>query len=103
MREQDGRPQGGGKLTRRHLLPAAVLAGAGLRTAAAGPASEREVPPALARAVREIEPYLFTQEQFGDVSRGNPVPHSLSEEKRREVGLTRETWRLEVIADPEHP
>ena len=31
------------------------------------------------------------------------MPHSLSEEKRKEVGLTRETWKMEVISDPEKP
>ena len=42
-------------------------------------------------------------ENFRDVSRGNPLPHSLSDDKKREVGLTRETWRLEVVSDPENP
>jgi DMSO/TMAO reductase YedYZ molybdopterin-dependent catalytic subunit len=47
---------------------------------------------------------LFTpQEKFRDVSRGKPLPHSLPDEKKREVGLTRETWKLEVISDPENP
>ena len=31
------------------------------------------------------------------------MPHSLPDEKKREVGLTRETWKLEVIPDPENP
>jgi DMSO/TMAO reductase YedYZ molybdopterin-dependent catalytic subunit len=43
------------------------------------------------------------QEKFGDVSRGRPVPHSLPEAKKREVGLTRDTWKLEVVSDPTHP
>jgi DMSO/TMAO reductase YedYZ molybdopterin-dependent catalytic subunit len=108
MSERDGPPWKPGSLSRRRFFPAAALTvGAGLRAAGAAPAVEpalsREPAPALAEAVRQIEPYFFAQEQFGDVSRGNPVPHSLPEEKRREVGLTRETWRLEVIADPEQP
>ncbi|OYW24377.1 MAG: hypothetical protein B7Z55_02365, partial [Planctomycetales bacterium 12-60-4] len=41
--------------------------------------------------------------EFRDVSRGKPLPHSLPEEKLREVGLTRETWKLEVLSDAEHP
>lgn len=49
------------------------------------------------------EPYFTPAADFGDVSRGKPVPHSLSEDKRREVGLTRDTWRLEVISDPDNP
>ena len=37
------------------------------------------------------------------MSRGKPVPHSLPLEKKKEVGLTRETWKLEIISDPENP
>ncbi len=48
------------------------------------------------------EPYLTPQEKFRDVSRGKPLPHRLPPEKRREVGLDRETWRLEVVSDPDH-
>ena len=31
------------------------------------------------------------------------MPHSLPDDKKREVGLTRETWKLEVISDPDNP
>ena len=31
------------------------------------------------------------------------VPHTLPLEKRQEVGLTRDTWKLEVASDPDHP
>lgn len=51
----------------------------------------------------KLEPYFTPANQFGDVSRGNPVPHTLSEVKRRVVGLTRDTWALEVVADADHP
>ena len=51
----------------------------------------------------QLEPYFTRQAAFQDVSRGTPLPHSLPADKKREVGLTRETWRLEVISDPEHP
>ena len=37
------------------------------------------------------------------MSRGKPIPHTLPEDKRREVGLTRDTWKLEIITDPESP
>ncbi len=88
------------RLTRRFFLGcgAAAAAGAGVPAVRAEP-----LPPELAAAVEKIEPYFTPPEKFGDVSRGNPIPHTLSEEKRREVGLTRETWKLEVISDPEHP
>lgn len=88
-------------LSRRNLLPAAAaFAVAGAPSAGAAP---EPLPSALAVAVAGLEPYFFTQSEFGDVSRGNPIPHTLSEEKRREVGLTRDTWKLEILSDPEHP
>lgn len=59
--------------------------------------------PELAAALEKLEPYFTPLDDFRDVSRGKPLPHSLSEEKKAEVGLTRETWKLEVISDPEHP
>ena len=59
--------------------------------------------PELAKAVDKIGPYFTPQEDFQDVSRGKPVPHSLPDEKKREVGLTRESWKLEVVSDPTHP
>jgi len=49
------------------------------------------------------DPYFTPTDEFRDVSRGTPLPHSLPDAKKRDVGLTRETWRLEVISDPEHP
>ena len=46
---------------------------------------------------------------FYNVERGNPLPYKLPEEKLREIGMVRETWQLEIIADSasnakiEHP
>jgi DMSO/TMAO reductase YedYZ molybdopterin-dependent catalytic subunit len=59
--------------------------------------------PELDDALAKLESFMTPLEKFRDVSRGSPVPHSISEEKRSEVGLTRETWRLEVTSDPDHP
>ena len=61
------------------------------------------VAPELNDAVARLESFMTPVDKFRDVSRGSPVPHSLSEEKRIEVRQTRETWRLEVTADPDHP
>jgi DMSO/TMAO reductase YedYZ molybdopterin-dependent catalytic subunit len=47
--------------------------------------------------------YLTTQKDFGNVSRGNPRPYALSDEQKRDAGLTRETWQLEVVSDPDEP
>lgn len=49
------------------------------------------------------DPYFTPQADFRGVSRGKPLPFTLSEEKKRAVGLTRDTWRLEVVADPGNP
>jgi DMSO/TMAO reductase YedYZ molybdopterin-dependent catalytic subunit len=67
-------------------------------TASAAPAS-----PELARTLETLEPYFTPAEKFRDVSRGKPLPHSLPNETKRQVGLTRETWKLEVISDQENP
>jgi DMSO/TMAO reductase YedYZ molybdopterin-dependent catalytic subunit len=45
--------------------------------------------------------YLTPQAEFGDVERGNPLPYTLPLAVRRQVGLERETWRLEVVAAPD--
>ena len=45
--------------------------------------------------------YLTPSEEFRNVERHKPLPYKLPLEKRREVGLERETWKLEVIADPD--
>ena len=57
----------------------------------------------LRQALDALESWLTRPDDFRDVSRGNPKPHSLSPEQRSKVGLTRETWKLEVTSDPEHP
>lgn len=88
-------------VTRRHFLR---LGAAGVAAASLRPLSALdETDSALTEALDKLESYLTLPDQFRDVSRGKPLPHSLPEAKRRAVGLTRETWRLEVIADPDHP
>lgn len=66
---------------------------------AGGPAAQPKQPKAGARP----DPYFTPQADFRGVSRGTPLPHSLPEDRKREVGLTRDSWRLEVIADPHNP
>ncbi len=55
------------------------------------------------KAGAQPEPYFTHPEDFQDVSRGRPLPHSLPDDKKHDVGLTRETWQLEVISDPDNP
>lgn len=90
-------------LTRRYFvgLGAAGISSLALLPELVSAASVVDQSTALAAAVKELE-YLTPQEAFGDVSRGTPLPHSLSKEKRREVGLTPDSWQLEVIADPDN-
>jgi DMSO/TMAO reductase YedYZ molybdopterin-dependent catalytic subunit len=45
--------------------------------------------------------FLTPQAEWGDVERGNPLPYTLPLEARRAKGLERETWSLEVTADPD--
>jgi DMSO/TMAO reductase YedYZ molybdopterin-dependent catalytic subunit len=87
------------ELTRRFFLGCG-FAGAAV---AGGFARAAEHSPELARAIAKLESYFTPPDKFQDVSRGKPLPHSLPVEKKREVGLTRETWKLEVISDPENP
>jgi DMSO/TMAO reductase YedYZ molybdopterin-dependent catalytic subunit len=61
------------------------------------------LPPELVPLVEKIEPYFTDPDKFGDVSRGNPIPHRLTEKRREEVGLTQGTWTLQIINDREHP
>jgi DMSO/TMAO reductase YedYZ molybdopterin-dependent catalytic subunit len=44
-------------------------------------------------------PYLTNSDEFRDVSRGNPKPHTLKGEALLKARLTPETWRLEIVSD----
>jgi len=89
-------------LTRRYFLRCGT---AGLAALGSLPliARGRDRDPRLQRSLDALETWLTRPSDFRDVSRGNPLPHSLSLDKRKEVGLTRETWNLEVVSDPENP
>ena len=62
--------------------------------AATGDGGIAPVPPACPH------PFLTPAEEFYDVSRGTPRPHSLTGAARADARLTPETWRLEITADP---
>jgi DMSO/TMAO reductase YedYZ molybdopterin-dependent catalytic subunit len=92
-------------LSRRYFLS---LGSAGVAALAAAPLSANPTvatarDPQLQAAIDALESWLTPVAQFRDVSRGTPIPHSLPDEKKQEVGLTRETWKLEVISDPDNP
>lgn len=61
------------------------------------------VSPELESVIAKLEPYFTPQDDFVDVSRGDPLPYKLPEDKKRAVGMSRDTWKLEVISDKEHP
>lgn len=85
-------------VTRRYFMK---LGAAGVASVGFAPllahGTERE--PLLAEAIAQLE-YLTPEANFAGGGRGNPPPYKLTPEQRREVGLDRETWQLEVIADP---
>ena len=88
-------------LTRRYFLQLGVAGIAGLsisRLRAGEPNAESNA--LLAEAISKLE-YLTQEENFSNAGRGDPPPHTLPLEKRREVGLVPETWQLEVLPDPE--
>jgi DMSO/TMAO reductase YedYZ molybdopterin-dependent catalytic subunit len=100
MSPADFSPDRRDAVSRRAFLRSGVAAG----TLSAGRVSAIDpLPPELSPAVAKIGPYFTPQAEFQDVSRGKPLPWKLPEEKRREVGMARETWKLEVLPDPDHP
>ena len=90
------------ELSRRYFLRCGI---AGTTALASWPlmAANHARHPVLQQAIDELEPFLTTQDDFRDVSRGKPIPHELPAEKKREVGMTRDTWSLEVLSDPDNP
>ncbi len=86
-------------LTRRYFVQ---LGAAGLAGLCCSPlwGKDPHAKDALQEAVARLE-YLTRAGEFQIVSRGKPRPDKLTSEKRLEVGLDRQTWQLEVTADPQ--
>ncbi|MBN1419057.1 MAG: molybdopterin-dependent oxidoreductase [Planctomycetes bacterium] len=95
-----------GGITRRYFLGlgTAGAARAGLAGIdGVGPGAEAAaapLAPELAGPLSTLE-YLTPEKTFGTIGRGNPPPHKLPPEKRRAAGLDRDTWRLEIVPDPD--
>jgi len=88
-------------VTRRHFLQLGTAGVAALGASNLGAAEDDDSSRQLLReAISKLE-YLTREEDFVNYGRGQPAPHELPLEKLREVGLTRETWQLEVLPDPE--
>src|SRR5882762_1773660 len=90
------------RLTRRYFIGLGVVGAAAFKFAPLGSGADAPAP-RLAKALETLEPYFTPPDGFRDVSRGTPLPHSLPDEKKRAAGITRETWKLEVVSDPEKP
>src|SRR5579862_5548664 len=89
------------ELNRRHFIR---LGAAGAAALAYHPLAAGAKPaPQLVKALAGLEPYFTPQEDFREVARGKPLPHLLPDDQKRKAGLTRETWKLEVISDPDYP
>ena len=89
------------EVTRRHFLRIGALSAlATLPSTTEGAELSPKCAQACADALKKLQ-YLTPQEKFGNVSRGNPHPYKLPLEEKKKAGLTRETWKLEVIADTE--
>ncbi len=64
---------------------------------------ERQDDQSLDEAINAIESWLTRQDDFRDISRGNPLPHQLPEPAKKQAGMTRETWKLEILSDEDAP
>jgi hypothetical protein len=81
-------------LTRRYFLQCAAAGIAGSLPVLSGAQLNVDFP----RPNPKLE-YLTRDENFGTVERGNPLPYKQPEAKLREIGMTRDTWKLEVVPD----
>ena len=77
------------------VLAASTLAGAVVSRSTAAVAGAPQSLPAS-----YPHPLLTPPDDYYDVSRGTPKPHSLQGEALVQARLTAEAWRLEIVADP---
>ena len=57
--------------------------------------------PVLVKAISELE-YLTPADKFLVQRRGQPVLSEIPADKLAAIGLTQETWKLEILPDPEN-
>lgn len=89
-------------LSRRHFLQFSAASALVAESSSLLIASEPRQK-VLQDAIATLEEFLTHPDKFRDVSRGTPLPHKLPDNKKSEAGLTRETWKLEVVSDADHP
>jgi hypothetical protein len=73
------------------------LAGAAASVTAVGRGAFDDQP--TTQDVLPARDYLTSGKDFGNVSRGDPLPYMLKDEALEKAGLTPETWRLEIVAE----
>src|SRR5438105_10916854 len=79
-------------MSRRGFL--GLAASAALAETSSPAAAADELTPALAKLK-----YLTPDREFIPVERGDPLPYKLPETKLREIGMTGETWKLDVVPE----
>jgi DMSO/TMAO reductase YedYZ molybdopterin-dependent catalytic subunit len=89
-------------LTRRRFLQAGAVGAAALPFWSQLVSASEPASPTLESLLQELE-YLTPESEFRNVERGKPIPSTLPPARLKEVGLTRETWKLEVVSDPAAP
>jgi len=86
-------------LTRRHFLELGAAGAAAMATSSLW-ADSSDTDKALKAATAKLQ-YLTPLDKFRHLGgRGKPPPTQLKPDQLRKAGLTRETWSLDVIADP---
>ncbi len=85
--------------TRRYFLQRMGISAAGFCVLPLW-ANEEILNPELQARIQKLA-YLTSTEAFRNVERHRPLPYKLPLDKRLQYGLERETWKLEVIKDPE--
>ena len=85
------------EFARRHFLK---LAGAGVLGLSHIEVNADIVHEELRKLIAELK-YLTPSDKFRNVERHRPLPYKRPLKERLELGLERETWKLEVIPDPD--
>jgi len=88
-------------LTRRHFLRLGAAGAAAWQLSPLFALGDDKAGVALlAEELAKLQ-YLTDFDKFQLVERGEPLPYTHPIEKLQEVGLTQETWKLEVVSDPD--
>jgi DMSO/TMAO reductase YedYZ molybdopterin-dependent catalytic subunit len=87
------------RMSRRQMLAVGSAVGVAASTGSLWGDSTAESTALM--AAKEKLQYLTPVEAFREFNREKPRMDQLSAEKLREVGLDRDTWRLEVVPDPQ--